>query len=166
VPASWWDFTPSSAVEDIMDGRPIPGHAADAETSLMLHLRPELVKVEEALASSWSAEVSAGRSGVDGWLDAGIDKSTAEKGKALFDLTLEHLVAWLRDFAAGKTRVVAPGSDVEGYTIDYLGTRLWFFWAETCQEYMEQFRPRFIDQAGRPYPGVELDRRGEPIHEE
>ena len=166
VPASWWDFTPASAVEEIMDGNTIPGHAGDAETSLMLHLHPEMVKVDEALESSWPAEVAAGRGGVEGWLKAGIDKSTAEKGKALFGVTLRHMTGWLRDFAAGKTHVALPASDIEGYTIDYLGPRLWFFWAETCQEYMEQFRPRFIDQAGRPYPGVELDRRGEPIQEE
>ena len=53
-------------------------------------------------------------------------------------------------------------SDVEGYTIEFLGTRLYYFWAETCQEYMEQFRPRFRDHWGYPYPGIELDNWGNP----
>lgn len=163
VPASWWDFTPTSAVEDVMGGSHIPGHAGDAETSLMLHLCPELVKIDEALASSWQVEVDAGRGGVEGWIRAGIDESTAEKGKVLFQMTLRCMVAWLEDFIAGRTNIVEPGADREGYTIEFLGTRLWFFWAETCQEYMEQFRPRFIDQSGRPYPGVELDDWGNPI---
>ena len=163
VPASWWDFTPPSAVDEIMDGHVIPGHAADAETSLMLHLHPELVKVREALTSSWQVELEAGREGVEGWLKAGIDQATAAKGKALFELTLVHMTGWLSDLIAGKAFAVEPRSDREGYTTEFLGTRLWFFWAETCQRYMEQFRPRFIDPSGRPYPGVELDSRGNPI---
>ena len=163
VPASWWDFTPASAVEEIMDGNHIPGHAGDAETSLMLYLHPELVKVEEALKASWEIELQGGRAGREGWIEAGVDKSTAAKGKALFELTLKHLTAWIERFMAGETSVADPGSDTEGYTVDFLGTRLWYFWAETCQKYMEQFRPRFRDHGGRPYPGIELDNSGNPI---
>ena len=161
--ASWWDFTPESAVQDIMHGNDIPGHAGDAETSLMLYLDPELVKVNRALESSWQAEVDAGRGGSEGWVRAGVHQSTAEKGKALFDLTLDHMIAWLEEFTTGRAEAVAPRSDREGYTIEFLGPRLWFFWAETLQRYMEQFRPRFRDQAGHPYPGVEIDRYGNPI---
>ncbi|MEA3406619.1 MAG: creatininase family protein [Chloroflexota bacterium] len=166
VTASWWDFTPESAVDEIMDGNHIPGHAGDCETSLMMYLRPEMVNVDEALESSWEPEVEAGRGGADGWRKAGIDKSGAEKGEALFKLTLEHMTEWLEDFIAGKTSVVEPKSDREGYTVEFLGPRLWYFWAETNQQYMEQFRPRFIDESGRPYPGVELDGWGNPIGQE
>jgi len=56
VPASWWDFTPASARDEIMDGNHIPGHAGDCETSLMMYLRPELVNVEEALKEDWQPE--------------------------------------------------------------------------------------------------------------
>ena len=108
VPASWWEFTPESAVDEIFEGRSIPGHATDSETSLMLYLQPELVKLEKALQQSWQAEVDAGRGGVDGWVRGGVDKATAEKGKALFEQTLQRMAAWLDDFMAGKTQVVAP----------------------------------------------------------
>lgn len=166
VTASWWDFTPPSAVDGIMDGHHIPGHAGDTETSLMLHLCPDMVKIEEALGSSWQLEVDAGRGGAEGWVEAGIGESSAEKGQAIFELTLKYMVAWLEDFIAGKTDLVEPRADREGYTVDFLGTRLWFFWAETCQQYMEQFRPGFIDPFGHPYAGIELDGWGNPIEKE
>lgn len=164
--ASWWDFTPESAVQEIMQGNNIPGHGGDAETSLIMHLQPELVKVDRALESSWQPEVDAGRGGSEGWVRAGVHQSTAEKGKALFELTLQHMVAWLEEFAAARAKPVAPRADREGYTIEFLGPRLWFFWAETCQRYMEQFRPRFIDQTGRPYSGIELDDYGNPVQKD
>jgi creatinine amidohydrolase len=164
--ASWWDFTPESAVEEIMGGSTIPGHAGDAETSLIMHLRPELVKVDRALDASWQVEVDAGRGGVEGWVRAGIDRSTAAKGEALFALTLEYMTAWLEDFTVGKAQPVPPRADREGYTIEFLGPRLWYFWAETCQQYMEQFRPRFIGPTGHPYPGITLDREGNPVRQE
>jgi creatinine amidohydrolase len=163
VTASWWDFTPESAVQEIMQGNNIPGHAGDAETSLIMYLQPDLVKVDRALEVSWQPEVDAGRGGAEGWERAGVHQSTAEKGKALFDLTLQHMVAWLDAFAAGKAEPVAPRADREGYTIEFLGPRLWYFWAETLQQYMEQFRPRFISETGHPYPGIELDRYGSPV---
>ena len=163
VTASWWDFTPESAVQEIMQGNNIPGHAGDAETSLIMYLQPDLVKVDRALEASWQPEVDAGRGGAEGWVRAGVHQSTAEKGKALFDLTLQHMVAWLDEFAAGKAEPVAPRADREGYTIEFLGPRLWYFWAETLQQYMEQFRPRFISETGHPYPGIELDRYGSPV---
>ena len=62
----------------------------------MLYLQPELVKLEKALKQSWQAEVDAGRGGVDGWVRGGVDKATAEKGKALFEQTLQRMTAWLR----------------------------------------------------------------------
>ena len=65
---------------------------------------------------------------------------------------------------AGKTQVVAPRADREGYTVEFLGTRLWYFWAETCQEYMEQFRPSFRLPNGNPKPGVTLDALGNPVY--
>lgn len=163
VTASWWDLTPSSAREEIMEGNHVPGHAGDTETSLMMYLRPELVNVEEALKEDWPPELDGGRAGVAHWIEAGIGKSTPEKGKAIYDLTLEHMVAWLEDFIAGKTSVVEPRSDREGYTIEFLGTRLWYFWAETNQQFMEQFRSRFRDKAGRLCPGIELDAWGNPV---
>ena len=66
VTASWWDWTPPSAEAEIMGGSTIPGHAGDAETSLMLYLRPEMVHVERALEASWQPELEAGREGVEG----------------------------------------------------------------------------------------------------
>ncbi len=163
---SWWDFTPESAVQEIFDGQHVPGHATDSETSLMLYLQPDLVKQERALKESWQAELDAGRGGVEGWLRGGVQNSTAEKGKALFEQTLQRMTDWLQEFMAGKTRVVTPRADREGYTVEFLGTRLWYFWAETCQEYMEQFRPRFRLPNGNPMPGVTLDAEGNPIYSE
>ncbi|MBN1401023.1 MAG: creatininase family protein [Anaerolineae bacterium] len=163
--ASWWDLTPESAVSEIMGGRSIPGHAGDAETSLMLYLKPEAVHVERALQAPWEPEVAAGRGGVAGWERAGIQHASAAKGQALFEQTLERMVAWLRAFIAGESAVVEPRADREGYTVEFLGPRLWYFWAETNQRFMEQFRPRFRDASGHPYPGVTLDREGNPIQE-
>jgi creatinine amidohydrolase len=164
VPASWWDFTPESAVQGIFDGQHIPGHATDSETSLMLHLQPDLVKQERALKESWQAELDAGRGGVAAWMRGRVQSSTADKGKALFEQTLAGMTAWLGEFIAGNVQVVAPRADREGYTIEALGTRLWFFWAEACQDYMEQFRPRFRTPSGNLMPGVELDGEGNPIY--
>jgi creatinine amidohydrolase len=164
--ASWWDFTPESAVEEIMGGSNIPGHAGDAETSLLMYLQPELVKVDRALNASWQVEVDAGRGGAEGWMRVGVDRSTAEKGEALFALTLEHMTAWLEELTVGKAQPVPPRADREGYTIEFLGPRLWYFWAETCQQHMEQFRPRFINPSGHPYPGITLDRYGSPIQQD
>ena len=76
------------------------------------------------------------------------------------------MVAWLEDFIAGKASVVEPRSDREGYTLEFLGPRLWYFWAETNQQFMEQFRPRFTNQSGRPYPGIVLDPLGNPVPED
>jgi creatinine amidohydrolase len=164
VPSSWWDFTPESARQEIFAGQHVPGHATDAETSLMLYLQPGLVKQDRALEASWQAELDAGRGGVDGWRRGGVQNASAEKGKALFERTLKGMAAWLEEFMAGKTHVVAPRADREGYTVEALGTRLWYFWAETCQEYMEQFRPRFRTPNGNPMSGVELDAEGNPIY--
>lgn len=166
VTASWWDFTPESAVDEIMEGHNIPGHAGDCETSLMMYLRPELVNVEEALKEDWQPELDGGRAGVAHWLDAGIDTSTAAKGEAVFKLTLEHMTAWLQSFIAGESSVVAPRADREGYTIEFLGPRLWYFWAETNQQYMEQFRPGFRNKSGHPHPGITLDQYGNPARDD
>lgn len=163
--ASWWDFSPEDAGEAIMEGHAVPGHAGDCETSLMLHLAPETVRVDEALREDWQPELDGGRAGVAGWRAAGIDRATPEKGQALFTSTLARMVAWLRDFCADRVDLVPPSADREGYTTEFLGTRLWYFWAEENQQYMEQFRPRFRDKAGRPYPGVTLDAYGDPIRD-
>jgi creatinine amidohydrolase len=160
---SWWDWTPASAEDEIMGGSTIPGHAGDAETSLMLYLRPEMVHVARALGESWQAELDVGRPGVAGWRRARLAESTAAKGQALFEATLEPMVTWIEDFVAGRTDIVAPRSDREGYTLEFLGPRVWYFWAETNQQYMEQFRPRFRDTSGRPFPGINLDAMGNPI---
>jgi creatinine amidohydrolase len=161
--ASWWDFTPESASRDIVDGQHVPGHACETETALLLHLHPELVKVDEALKADWQAEVDVGLGGKAIWTRHGVGQATAAKGKAIFELTLQHMTVWLEDFIASRASPPLPWSDTEGYTIEYLGTRLWYFWAETCQEYMEQFRPRFRDHWGHPYPDVQIDNQGNPI---
>ena len=132
----------------------------------MMYLRPDLVHVDRALGKSWETELDAGRAGAAAWIRAGIDKSTPEKGEALFKVTLEGMAAWLKDFVDGKTEVVEPRADREGYTVEALGTRLWYFWAETNQQYMEQFRPRFISPSGHPYRGLKLDSWGNPVKDE
>ena len=85
------------------------GHAGEAETSIMLHLAPELVKMEQMPSKPFTnlkrnaklAEVGA-YSQVDWYAQyphmyvGDASKSTAEKGKLIFDYAVEALVKLIR----------------------------------------------------------------------
>ena len=93
-------------------------HGGHDETSLMLHLRPELVQMDKAsrripehLASN--EHVKFGGSAAFGWLsnDFGPDghigdptRATAEEGARLFAAVVERLVEQLREIAAFSFR--------------------------------------------------------------
>lgn len=94
--ANYWD-----AMFDVLDERRVPrptamGHADSIETSLLLHLRPELVQMDRATADDYT-------DGLPGWLraSAGIPErtghggvgdptsATAEAGEVLFEAALD-----------------------------------------------------------------------------
>jgi len=90
-------------------------HACELETSMILRLRPELVKMEAARGAqipfesafycpdfSRSSRVTVPRS-FEQLSKTGAfshpEKGTAEKGKSLFDVTVGEIVAFVREFA-------------------------------------------------------------------
>ncbi|HEX3815259.1 MAG TPA: creatininase family protein [Mycobacteriales bacterium] len=88
-------------------------HGGRGETSMMLHLRPDLVKMELAVRSvpdqlTRYEHVGFGKSVSFGWLsdDFGTGGvvgdprgATAEQGKAAFEAALEHCAAAMREIA-------------------------------------------------------------------
>ena len=123
---SWWQVG-RDAMEPKRHGMTTPTitHACEYETSMMLVLRPDLVKLENAakiqppLSSPWRAKVGVHRrfhrltpSGNSGDPTA----ATVEKGKSLFDAVVEDVTNFLTDFATWpalpvlKPNAAGPGS--------------------------------------------------------
>lgn len=89
-------------VSDLLDLQDGPEHAGEVETSLLLYLRPELVRMEraeggpeedadsrfQAYPEGVELRPTPGRSGAEGHPEAG----DAEKGRRIFERTLEALV--------------------------------------------------------------------------
>ncbi|MDR7480780.1 MAG: creatininase family protein [Armatimonadota bacterium] len=112
--ANYWDF----ALPFIREWRQSrPGgidHACEMETALMLAVRPEMVRMEQARDSSWfphsdfltgdlaigapvTVAFSFGELTEDGGLgDA--PRGTAERGRALLEVVTERLTTFLRQF--------------------------------------------------------------------
>lgn len=99
---SHWDLV-SDELRDWGEADSTIGHAGEWETSYQLHLRPELVDFDKAVAEEWEESVGAEfvrivrfaerqretPLGVMG--DATV--ATAEKGERIFNLAVERLVA-------------------------------------------------------------------------
>ncbi len=93
-------------------------HACELETSMILHLRPELVRMDVAIGTTipidsafWTPDfTSPSRVDVARAFDqlsvSGAfghpEVSTAEKGELLFDTAVKETVAFVREFAAWK----------------------------------------------------------------
>ena len=102
---SYWDYVSETTLAEVYpDG--FPGwdieHGGVLETSLMLHLRPELVAMDRAVSHPPAAlprfdrlPVVADRTPASGCLSAP-DGSDAHKGALLFDQVAEELAADLR----------------------------------------------------------------------
>ena len=93
-------------------------HACELETSMILHLRPELVHMEAARGANipfesefWSADssghsrVQVGRSFKQTTQTGSLghpENATAEKGAKLFDVAVKEVVGFLREFMSWK----------------------------------------------------------------
>jgi creatinine amidohydrolase len=92
-------------------GHPPPGHAGEFETSVILHLRPDLPPNEppsrttdeiEALpprVSGWRLERNDWWQAIDGFTDSPAD-ATAEAGANFVELVVDGLAGVMRDFLA------------------------------------------------------------------
>ena len=99
-------------------------HACEMETSVMLHLRPETVKMENAQdfyrrqesSFVWTDAFARGPVSIVGWTSQGgtngtfgrADLGTAEKGKLIFEEAVKHLVAFAQEF---RDRPFSPRKD-------------------------------------------------------
>jgi creatinine amidohydrolase len=114
--SSWWDVTGRERFEAISDlVQKHVTHACELETSMILRLRPELVRMEVARGANIAFESAfycpdfSGPSRVD--VPRAFDQmsatgafghpeiSTAAKGEALFQAATEEVVAFVREFA-------------------------------------------------------------------
>ncbi len=99
-------------------------HAGEYETALMLHLRPDLVKMERAVRElgqltleyfNWDHDRPSSLSWQDWWSrmsESGVcgdpTVATAEFGRSLFETTVENFVRFVREF---RTIPVRPRRD-------------------------------------------------------
>jgi len=111
--AEYWSLAAAAVNKLRTTGPGGAAHAGELETSLMLHLKPETVEMEKAVASlpSWPPgfvrDLTAGGPvtvSVD-WQHLSIDgplgnpkAATSQKGEAIFDLIVEAVSRTLTDF--------------------------------------------------------------------
>jgi creatinine amidohydrolase len=94
-------------IGDLLEAQSSVEHACEAETSLMLHLKPELVAMDRAAGAPETDEgqfaafpesvslapPSEGFSGAEGHPEA----ATAEKGRAIFERCLDPMVSYVSE---------------------------------------------------------------------
>ena len=108
VLATWFALAaPQIAAIDALEQKRV-SHACELETSMILHLRPELVRLEDARgatrpsSSEFSGRVTVRRpfehTSVTGALGHP-ELATPEKGEELFAVAVEQVVACIRDVA-------------------------------------------------------------------
>ncbi len=106
--AGYFEFIPDDLLASTLTG-PVKGvrHACEAETSLMLHLHPDLVRFDAAVDGGLAPEPPI-RGGV--WTFDELTEhgswgyptlATADKGQALFDAAVSHVSAQLQSLAEG-----------------------------------------------------------------
>ncbi|MFN7994950.1 MAG: creatininase family protein [Bryobacteraceae bacterium] len=123
---SWWSLIPKSLFQELRQSE-YPGgmaHGCELETSVLLHMRPDLVKMEKAerdisfqptefffwdlqtpspiFFQEWFSRYS--RTGTVG----DPTKANAEKGKRFVDAVVERMVALIREF---RVREIRPRVD-------------------------------------------------------
>ena len=107
VETSWWDQISQEAIDKVFDEVPFPGwaleHAAIAETSFMLHFRPDLVNMELFMEDEPAKELGyvlypAEKCNVpkSGLLST-VRTSSAEKGKLLTKEVVNNIVKTLKE---------------------------------------------------------------------
>ena len=98
-------------IGDILTQQDSVDHACEAETSLMLHLRPDLVRMElagggpegeETRFSAFPEGVAAGppKAGFTG-AEGSPEAATAEKGRLIFERCLNQMVGHVSDEVRG-----------------------------------------------------------------
>lgn len=115
---SWFDLIPVDELREILEGGSGGSdHAGEFETSVALHLRPELVRRERAFADYGDEDHKRAITsfGMRGMFDPGVaviaahslrqsgvngdpTLATAEKGRLILDRAVERLVAFLKEY--------------------------------------------------------------------
>lgn len=100
--SNWWDVLDDAIVDQLFDEIPFPGwaleHAAVTETSLMLHLAPQLVHLDRMLDEQGATPLPYCKypivSGMvpDSGVLASAKGSTAEKGKLITDTAIQAFI--------------------------------------------------------------------------
>lgn len=116
---SWWDLSPAiyeQVSADVPSARQ-EFHANWAETALMLHLRPDLVRMDRAVdqqEQDWSFAYDMSRKSPSGSIGRGVTDATPEAGQRLFDDISGVLEQTVVQMLAETPPPAAP-SDVEGW---------------------------------------------------
>lgn len=106
-----WRFIQPLA-KDVLESEAYPfGHAGEAMTSVMLHLHPELMHMERAVKNMLEGKQFSDVITVEPYgtmSDSGVlgdaTLGTAEKGKLIFERSVERIVAFLEsgEFTVGE----------------------------------------------------------------
>jgi creatinine amidohydrolase len=106
IPVSYWDLAPEVAREVFESDRGAIGHAGQAETSLLLALRADLVGDVSGLHESVDVELARERASIDGLGETGVvgnpAVAEAELGARFFDAVCSEL-AFVFDAASERT---------------------------------------------------------------
>lgn len=119
---SWWDLSPAlwkEVTSDVPTARSA-FHANWAETALMLHLRPDLVRMDRAVDQDerpWEFAYDMSRKSPSGSIGRGVTRATVEDGRQLFDHAVEALVGALKQMLSEQPLPAAP-KDIRGWRLD------------------------------------------------
>lgn len=81
---SYWSLIPPSVIEKHMETRNVPSHGSEFETSILLAISPERVRIEDIE-------------------DEGAKLASAEKGRAMIKAAVQGVVAVLREMMTGSS---------------------------------------------------------------
>ena len=118
---SWWDLSPQ-LWEDVTADAPTARsefHANLAETALMLHLRPDLVRMDRAVdheEQDWSFAYDMSRKSRSGSIGRGVTRATPADGRRLFDRAAEVLTDVVTRMLSEQPPPPAP-ADVAGWRL-------------------------------------------------
>lgn len=116
---SWWDIDRElwlRVTDDAPDNRG-EFHANRAETALMLHLRPELVRMDRAVDQAegeWAFAYDMSRKSGSGAIGRSITEATPEHGRLLFEQAVTALTDLVQRMLA-ETPPPNPGPDVTAW---------------------------------------------------
>ena len=111
VYSTWWDVLDDETVKQVFEGSPFPGwaleHAAVTETSLIMYLKPELVRADlmpknvKARALPYSVYPPRAEMVPQCGALAASEGSTAAKGKLMVDKAIEGFIEIFREEFGG-----------------------------------------------------------------